>query len=85
MSDRIEERTTTLRAGYDVYVLTLSLYGQPQWVTVHPTREGARAAWTAWTQGQHTEDEWDRGWWHDGGDHEAHLTVADFIAEEVVE
>ena len=85
MSDRIEEREITLRAGADVYVLTLYQYGEPLWITVHPTREGARAAWTAWTDGQHTEEEWENGWWTDGEDYEAHLTVADFIAEEVVE
>jgi hypothetical protein len=64
-----------------VYVLTLSQYGQPQWVTVHPTREGARSAWTEWTDGEHTEDDWERGWWTDGEDYEAHLAVADFIKE----
>ena len=63
-----------------VYVLTLSQYGQPQWVTVHPTREGARSTWNRWTNGEHTEEEWDHGWWQDG-DFEAHLTVADFIKE----
>ena len=38
----------------------------------------------SWTQGQHTEEEWENGWWMGDGDYEAHLTVADFIAEEVV-
>ena len=64
-----------------VYVLTLYQYGQPQWVTVHPTREAARPAWAKWTGGAHTEDEWDRGWWSDGEDYEAHLTVADMVPD----